>query len=144
MWSQVAAQTRDVPRVSSGNTRAMVIDTDPCHRVAMDPDMIFRSSIGWDFTMASDGGGAGYSQQANSSPPLSLRFRLSLMLKLFHFPSLFLSHESTSLLRPPLSEPHGAAASGSLVSSVCPCGMAVGQCMNIFPLLHWVVWRRQL
>lgn len=43
----------------------MDTNTDPA---AVDPDMAFSDSFGWDLTMASDGG-AGHSQQATPLHP---------------------------------------------------------------------------
>lgn len=41
----------------------LAMDTNPCCCMAMDPDMVLNSSMGWDFTMVS-GGSAGCSHQA--------------------------------------------------------------------------------
>jgi hypothetical protein len=57
-WSLVAAQTRDIPMISSGN----MSDGHKHRLLPTDPDMVPYGSMGWDFTVASDGR-AGYSQQ---------------------------------------------------------------------------------
>lgn len=44
------------------------LNTDPCHCVTMDSDLIFSSSPGWDLTMAS-GGATGHSKQPRPLHP---------------------------------------------------------------------------
>jgi hypothetical protein len=61
------------------------INTNPCHCIAMDPDMALSCSSGWDLTMAL-GGRTGHSQQATPlHPHSSLQFHLFILLKLFLF-----------------------------------------------------------
>ena len=60
LYRYMAAQTRDIPMVSSDNV-SHDININPCHCMATDPDMVLSSSRSWYFTMASSGR-ASYSQ----------------------------------------------------------------------------------
>lgn len=105
------------------------LNTDPCHCVTMDSDLIFSSSPGWDLTMAS-GGATGHSKQPCPLHPWvsgSTSLHNAQLLCFSFFPiclpqicilwlfSLQLGHVAGS--PPPITSSislHGRAASGCL------------------------------
>lgn len=53
MWSLVAATTRDIPMLSSGNM-IFGLNIDPCYCISMNPDLALSDSWDWDVTIASN------------------------------------------------------------------------------------------
>lgn len=82
-WCQMAAETRNICRVFSGNMNHSV-NTYHYSCMATDPDLTFSGRTGQKFTMASDGR-AGYSQRDIPLHPLHLLTLLVLILFCFSF-----------------------------------------------------------
>lgn len=94
MQSLVAATTRCIPMISSGNM-IFGLNIDPSYPISMDPDLALSDSWDWDFTRAPNDR-AGHLQQAILTCHL-----VSSFISLYNAqaaPLLFLSHMTTTYL----------------------------------------------